>query len=51
MTFTCLCFSPEVMVKFTRKAKENCATLIKISMHPVECISGQERLPILSELA
>ena len=33
MTFTCLYFLPQVMVKFTRKARGNLVTLIEIGKH------------------
>ena len=37
MTFTCLYFSPEVMAKFTRRARRHFVTLIKNGMHQITC--------------
>ena len=38
----CPYFSPEVMVKFTRKARGYFVTLTESSMHLMECISGHK---------
>ena len=36
----CSYVSPEVMVKFMRKARGQFVTLIKVGIHLIECISG-----------
>ena len=36
----CLYFSPEVMVKFTRRVTGHFVTLIKSGIHRITCISG-----------
>jgi len=43
MTFTCWYFLPQVMVKFTRKARGNLVTVTEISKHLTEYISGHDR--------
>ena len=45
MTFTCPYFLPEVMMKFTRKERVHPVTLIKMGIHLIECISGQNSFP------
>ena len=40
MTFIVRIFLPEVMIKFTRRARGNLVTFIQIGMHLIECISG-----------
>ena len=42
MTFTCWHFLPQVMVKFTRKARGNLVTITEISKHLTEYISGHD---------
>ena len=42
MTFTCPYFLPEVMVKFTWKARGHFVTLIEVGMHLIACISGHK---------
>ena len=42
MTFTCWYFLPQVMVKFTRKARGNLVTITEISTHLTEYISGHD---------
>ena len=40
MTFTCPYYSPEVMVKFTRRATGHFVTLFQNGMHLIRCIYG-----------
>lgn len=44
----CPYFQPEVMVKFTRTAKEHFMMLIELSMLPTECIAGPNSSLVLS---
>ena len=39
MTFTCLYFSPEAMVKLTRRATGHFVMFIETGMHLIRCIS------------
>ena len=40
MTFYCPYFLPEVMVKFTRKARGHFVTLIEVGLHLIKCNPG-----------
>ena len=40
MTFICLYFSPEVKVRFTRRAMGHFVTLTEVGMHMIECNPG-----------
>ena len=50
MTFTVYIFSPEAMVKFTRRATGHFVTLIESGMHLITCISGHRKFGVSKEL-